>query len=845
MTRIGQTISHYTITGELGKGGMGLVYEARDTRLGRIVALKFLPEERLRSTEARDRFQREARAASALNHPNICVVHDVGEYEGNPFIVMERLEGATLDGKICDGPIAFEDLIDTAIQITKGLQAAHSRGIIHRDIKPSNIFITEDGFAKILDFGLAKRGENPEVAPEDRPTELTKTGAMIGTVKYLSPEQALNRRVDQRSDLFSLGLVFYQMATGEHPFDEDSTAGVINALLNKEPAPLKEKVRTFPASFAGIIRRLLAKDPEERYQSAADLLRDLEIVRVGGKVSKPALGVRSLPRFLIPAFAVTVTSILIILLLLWPGSAPLSSRSELTRLVLLPLSYHGPAEKSNLATMLPALLYESLRPQETIELVSFDTSRSYDPEADYAVVAEELSADWVLRGNLEVDKTSYTASWELLGPGQTSHWDGERRGDLVEIFSATEYAGTEISRTLGRLGPSSGDASRLSTEAIRSYLLGKSHLEGWDVEHNYERAKAAFQEAISADDGFGQAHAGLALAYWEQWEATQDPEAVSVAFREAEEAVALAPDHPDSHLAMGAVQLGRGRFEEAIQSFETVLELAPADDSACRKIGQTYEGLGRYDEAREMYQRAVDLNPGFWQNYLALGNFLLYRGEFEEAKAPYRKLISLRPKSDIGHNNLALAHLSLGEMEEAEVHLFAAIAIQPEPSSYNNLGFVYYSQTRYEEAAEQFLRATQMGPEQEAWINLGDAYRQLGRQQHARDAYTNAIEMITVQLQVNPSDSGLRATLAYSLAGVERCREALREIQQVDEADPENPLSHYYLAIAAALCQETEVAVQHIRVAAEGGLVADVKTNPDLKALLADPSLETVLGSGE
>jgi len=247
---------------------MGLIYEAKDTRLDRSVALKFLPDELLRSTAAKDRFQREARAASALSHPNICVVHDIGEHEGDPFMVMERLEGSTLDEKIRSSSLDTKELIDTSIQIAKGLEAAHSRGIIHRDIKPSNIFVTHDGFVKILDFGLAKLAKNQDVAPEDRPTELTGAGSLLGTVKYLSPEQALNRPVDQRSDLFSLGLVFYQMATGEHPFEEDTSVGTINALINKEPPPVEQKTGRVPTGFVRIVNRLLAKDPDDRYQNA-------------------------------------------------------------------------------------------------------------------------------------------------------------------------------------------------------------------------------------------------------------------------------------------------------------------------------------------------------------------------------------------------------------------------------------------------------------------------------------------------------------------------------------------------------------------------------------------------
>jgi tetratricopeptide (TPR) repeat protein len=239
-----------------------------------------------------------------------------------------------------------------------------------------------------------------------------------------------------------------------------------------------------------------------------------------------------------------------------------------------------------------------------------------------------------------------------------------------------------------------------------------------------------------------------------------------------------------------------------------------------------------------MYQRAIDLRPDFWQNYLSMGNFLLYKGEFENAKAYFRDLIRLRPQSDIGLNNLALSHLSLGEMEEAETHLHAAIAIQPNFSSYNNLGFVYYSQKRYQAAAEQFKKAAEAGGAEEAWINLGDAYRQLEEMQKAKEAYQKAVQLTTRRVQVNPADAFTRASLAYSLAGFGRCKDARTEIEWFSENASQNPLNDYYLAIASSLCNYENLALKHIRSAMEGGLVADVKTNPDLEPLLNHPTLE-------
>jgi Flp pilus assembly protein TadD len=368
------------------------------------------------------------------------------------------------------------------------------------------------------------------------------------------------------------------------------------------------------------------------------------------------------------------------------------------------------------------------------------------------------------------------------------------------------------------------------------------HLEGWDVDRNYDRAAGAFRDALSEEPDFPEAQAGLSMALWAAYLETRDPSLVRDAESEARRAVETSPSLPEAHLALGIVALGQGRSAEAAVSLAKAQELAPGNDDVSRRIAAAYDALGREEEAEAMYERAIALRPSYWRHVNDLGAFYLHRGRIEEAKVRFRESIRLSPERHTGYANLAGAHLLAGEIEEAEPLLQAAIRIHPSGGAHNNLGFVYYSTGRFEEAAEQYEKAIQLAPEDAMYHgNLGDAYRQLGRRADAERRYASAVERERGALAVNPEDTEARAGLGMFLAGAGRCDESRKETDRALAGAQDDPTVSYYAAIAHALCGNEAKALEAASNAVRGGVVADVRTNPDLKPLLEREPLASLL----
>jgi tetratricopeptide (TPR) repeat protein len=511
---------------------------------------------------------------------------------------------------------------------------------------------------------------------------------------------------------------------------------------------------------------------------------------------------------------------------------------------IVPLAYEGPPEKAYLKDALPAVLAGALRSAASLNVVPFPSSRTFTPEDDIRTVAEQLAVGSVVGGHLKVQgeqgEAFFAASTRADG-GQT--WSRTIQGNAESLIAQTDKLADELASALGHPARAMRLGGSANSRALEQYVRGRAFLEGWDVDQSYDRAEEAFRKAIELDSRFAEAHAMLALALWTHYQNTQEAPVVQMAVDAADRGVALAPSLPETQLAVGVVALARGRSAEAAEAFRQVQALAPADDAICRQIGDSYAALGRDVDAERMYEHAIALRPAYWENYYYQGSFFQRRGDLERAKAPLRRVIELRPGSSLGYTKLAGVHIYAGEMKEAEPLLQAALKIQPSAAAHNNLGIVYYALGRFDEAASEFRAAIELQENAARWGNLGDAYRQLGRQDDARSAYARAITLGEERLRVNPNDGATRAAHAMRLAGARRCPEARRDAARGAQDGDKVPIAQFYAAVAYAVCGDREAAVRHSVRAVEGGVVAELRSNPDLKPLLGDPRLRDRLAS--
>lgn len=835
----GATLGPYRVLRELGQGGMGTVVLAEDTRLGRQVALKTVSGPHAGTADGRRQLLAEARAAAALSHPAIAAVHDVIEVDGQVAIVFEFVEGETLAARLAKGPLPEDQAIAVAVQLADALSVAHAQGVLHRDLKPSNVMLAPGGVVKILDFGIARFRRTDQTAATGG-----DAAEFQGTPGYVAPEQWVGRPADERADLYALGVVLFEMATGKRPFPEREPFSLARASLDRIARRASSVKADVSPGLDKLVARLLASDPglrPPRARVVADELRQLLAPPV------PPARRRS---WIVVAMAVVLAGL--------GGWAAWSLRTSSTAggrppvIAVLPLQNDtGDDANDYLASGVADSLVTSLASMPSVTVLSrAAVVDARARRANPADIARELDASYVVEGSVQRAGTQVRLALNLLRQDGSVAWADAVEGPANGVFAMQARLAGALGNALS-VQVSSADRARLNTpptasaEALAAYWRGRALLERLDAPGNLERSVVAFNEALRLDGRFLDAHVALAEAYWELYNATRDATWADLALASGRNALQLAPDQPSVRFAYARGLADSGRNTEAVDELQRALAQKPDDDEARRQLGRALAALGRLDEAVAEWRKAIAARPGNWPVYSDMGRALYQGARYTEAREVLEQLTRLQPDNVIGFQLLGTVHHAVGNTDAALANYEKANAITPAAQVLSNIGTIYHQRRAYRQAREAYTRAIALRPRSaQTHRNLGDTLMRMGEEADARRAYRIAADLVEDELAVNPTNA---LNLASSAVYHQKAGESARARQRLAEAlrlAPVDVQVWYRAAVVHAQAGRPEEALAALGRALELGYSrAQAAGDDDFEPLRALPRFRALAGS--